>query len=196
MYGTVCSPASRLPTMASHETRWGSRLYLLMGIFTLYGILPCARTAVTHPSLPGNTLLTLHMFFICYRNEIFILKLISIYLPNADDLRLLSHNAVCNRGHTRSGAVNFSRLNNPMGSFTHAMYGTVCSPASRLPTMASHKTRWGSRLYLLMGIFTLYGILPCARTAVIHPLLPGNTLLTLHMFFICYRNEIFILQLI
>ena len=37
--------------------------------------------------------------------------------------RLLSHYTVWNRGRTRSGAVNFSWLNNPMGYFTHAVYG-------------------------------------------------------------------------
>ena len=49
--GAVCSPASWVPTVASHETGWGSRLYLLMGIFTLCSILPCMRMAVSHPSL-------------------------------------------------------------------------------------------------------------------------------------------------
>ena len=76
--------------------------------------------------------------------------------------RLLSHDTVCNRDRTRSGAVNFSLLNNPMGSFTYAMYGCM-------PTVASHETGWGSRLYLLMGIFTLYSTLPRMCMAVSHP---------------------------
>ena len=89
--------------------------------------------------------------------------------------RLLSHNTVCNRDRTRSGAVNFSLLNNPMGPFTYAVYGcicctgAVCNPASWVPTVASHETGWGSRLYLLMGIFTLYSILPRMRMAISHP---------------------------
>ena len=49
--GAVCSPASRLPTVASLKAGWGSQLYLLIGIFTLYSILPCMRMAVSHPSL-------------------------------------------------------------------------------------------------------------------------------------------------
>ena len=76
---------------------------------------------------------------------------------------------VCNRGHTQSGAIKISRLNNPV-DLPHIRHtGPVCSLASRLPTVASHETGWGSRPYLPKDILTLYGILPCVRTAVAHP---------------------------
>ena len=81
---------------------------------------------------------------------------------------------VCNHGRTQSGAIKISRLNNPVGSSTHAVYGksVIWAPCAvrRVdcqPWLAT--ILWGSLLYLLKDILTLYGILPCVRTAVTHP---------------------------
>ena len=91
-----------------------------------------------------------------------------------DCLRLLSHYVVCNRGRTQSGAIKISWLNNPVGSSTHAVYGKSVIRAQcavqRVDCQPWPATiLWGSLLYLLKDILTLYGILPCVRTAVTHP---------------------------
>ena len=81
---------------------------------------------------------------------------------------------VCNCGRTQSGAIKISRLNNPVGSSTHAVYDKSVIQAPCAVRRVDCQTwlatiLWGSLLYLLKDILTLYGILPCVRTAVTHP---------------------------
>ena len=60
----------------------------------------------------------------------------------SSSLRLLSHDTVCNRGLTRSGAENFSRLYNPMGVFTHVVYGKSAGMCER-----SHRVIQSTEVY-------------------------------------------------
>ena len=97
------------------------------------------KSVTTSPTLAGE-----HMLFILQVSILSeqILHSISLYfgdrgfviiVSGIHFVRLLSHDTVCNSGRTWSGAVNFSRLNNPMGSFTHVVYG---KSAIRVPCAA------------------------------------------------------------